>query len=414
MASKKTTSAEGVVIGVIGHVDHGKTTLLEALTGKWADEHSEELKRGITIRLGYASRTIHKCPKCAGAQAYQTTSKCLKHGTNNKEVRTFYFIDAPGHETLMATMLSGAAIIDGAILVISANEKCPQPQTREHLMALEILGLKKIIIVQNKIDLVSEEQAKKNHEEIKKFVKGTVAENAPIIPVSAQHRVNIDALLKAMIEVFTPVERDLTSDPVFLVARSFDVNKPGTPITELKGGVFGGILKKGVIKKKDEITVLPGVKEIVNNQETWTPLKTVVEELSINTTKVNNIQPGVSAGIRTSLDPSLTRADSLAGSVVCLRGKETRVHHELKLKVRLLERVVGTEQELKTEPLKTNETLMINAWTTKTLGVITSIKKDELNIKLRTPVCIETGERIALSKRVNNRWRLIGMGEVLD
>ena len=81
---------------------------------------------------------------------------------NTKPVRKVSFVDAPGHETLMATMLSGAAIMDGAILIIAANEKCPQPQTEEHLMALNIMGIKNIVIVQNKIDLVSEEQALKN------------------------------------------------------------------------------------------------------------------------------------------------------------------------------------------------------------------------------------------------------------
>ncbi|MCK5261591.1 MAG: GTP-binding protein, partial [Thermoplasmatales archaeon] len=145
-----------VNIGMIGHVDHGKTTLTQRLTGKWTDEHSEELKRGISIRLGYADAAFYKCPNCDEPQCYTTNKTCPHCNSPCELLRVVSFVDAPGHETLMATMLSGAAIMDGAVLVIAANEQCPQPQTREHLTALEIAGTKNIVIVQNKIDLVSE------------------------------------------------------------------------------------------------------------------------------------------------------------------------------------------------------------------------------------------------------------------
>ena len=140
-------------IGMIGHVDHGKTTLTKALSGEWADRHSEEVKRGISIRLGYADVAFYKCPNCEGSAAYGTSAKCPKCGSDTQYLQSVSFVDAPGHETLMATMLSGAALMDGAILLVAANEKCPQPQTKEHLMALSIIGIEKIIIVQNKIEI---------------------------------------------------------------------------------------------------------------------------------------------------------------------------------------------------------------------------------------------------------------------
>ena len=154
------TEIPEINVGVVGHIDHGKTTLLSRLTGKFTDTHSEELKRGITIKLGYADATIFKDGK-----TFNTQSK----GT---PVRYISFIDAPGHEMLMATMLSGAAIIDAAILVIAANEGI-KPQTKEHFIALQAKGIQEIIIVQNKIDLVSKEQAQKSYKEIKEFIKGT-------------------------------------------------------------------------------------------------------------------------------------------------------------------------------------------------------------------------------------------------
>src|SRR3989344_5728289 len=138
-----------VNIGLIGHVDHGKTTLTERLSGKWTETHSEELKKGITIRLGYADTTLYKCPKCKDPDCYLTTKKCSNCNSDCTVLRKISFVDAPGHETLMATMLSGAAIMDGAILLVAANEDCPQPQTKEHLMALNIIGIKNIVIAQS-------------------------------------------------------------------------------------------------------------------------------------------------------------------------------------------------------------------------------------------------------------------------
>ncbi|MDD3978111.1 MAG: translation initiation factor IF-2 subunit gamma, partial [Methanomicrobium sp.] len=196
-----------VNIGLVGHVDHGKTTLVSGITGQWTDRHSEEIKRGISIRLGYADATIYKCTDCEGQESYSTTEECKNCGGKCEPYRTISFVDAPGHETLMATMLSGSALMDGAMLVIAANEKCPQPQTKEHLMALELVGIKNIIIVQNKIDVVSQEQALAHYKQIKKFVKGTIAENAPVIPVSAQKGINIGALLSAIDEYIPSPKR---------------------------------------------------------------------------------------------------------------------------------------------------------------------------------------------------------------
>ncbi len=113
-------------VGIIGHIDHGKTTLLQQLSGKWADTHSEELKRGITIKLGYADAIIKE----------DNGVLTVKKDSKGKPVRYVTFVDAPGHEMLMATMLSGAAIMDAAILVIAANEGI-KPQTQEHLVALK-------------------------------------------------------------------------------------------------------------------------------------------------------------------------------------------------------------------------------------------------------------------------------------
>ncbi len=221
---KSVVSAQPEVnIGMVGHVDHGKTTLTEALTGKWTDTHSEEIRRGITIRLGYADAVFYKCSKCPEPEAFSTSEVCHSCKSRTFPVRKVSLVDAPGHESLMATMLSGAAIMDGALLLVAANEPCPQPQTREHLTALQIIGVKNVVIVQNKIDLVSAEDALKNYEDIRAFVKGTPFEESPVIPISAQQRVNIDALIAAIQSQMPTPQRDADTSPLMFVARSFDI-----------------------------------------------------------------------------------------------------------------------------------------------------------------------------------------------
>ncbi|MBW9221782.1 translation initiation factor IF-2 subunit gamma [Methanothermococcus sp. SCGC AD-155-C09] len=397
-------------IGMVGHVDHGKTSLTKQLTGVWTDTHSEELKRGITIRLGYADCEIRKCPKCPEPDAYTVNSKCPKCGTRTKILRKVSFVDAPGHETLMATMLSGASLMDGAILVIAANEECPQPQTKEHLMALDALGIKNIIIVQNKIDLVSEERAKENYEQIKEFVKGTVAENAPIIPVSAHHGANIDVLLNAIQDLIPTPERDPNLPARMYVARSFDINKPGCEIKDLKGGVIGGSIIQGMLEVGREIEIKPGLKVTEGNKTYWEPIITKITSLGVGGSKVKKAFPGGLVGVGTELDPALTKSDALSGSVAGEPGTLPETLDRFTMKVKLLERVVGTKEEIKIEPLRSNEVLMLNIGTATTVGIILSAREDIADIKLKLPVCADKGDRVALSRRISSRWRLIGYG----
>ena len=207
----------------------------------------------------------------------KTTQSNLYCETCNSEaefVRAISFVDAPGHEALMATMLSGAAIMDGAILVIAADEPCPQPQTREHLAAAEVSGIKNMIIVQNKIDIVDGKRAQESYKEIKNFVKGTVAENAPIIPISAQRGINIDVLLTAIQTIIPTPKRDETKPPLMYIIRSFDVNKPGTTIESLEGGIIGGTIAQGKFAVGEELEIRPGISVEREGKTVYDPLVT--------------------------------------------------------------------------------------------------------------------------------------------
>lgn len=399
----KTVQAQPEVnIGLIGHVDHGKTTLTKALSGKWTDEHSEELKRGISIKLGYADTVFYQ-----GDEGYSTVEKDL---TNPKLLRRVSFVDAPGHETLMATMLSGAALMDGALLMVAANEQCPQPQTKEHLMALDVVGAKNIVIVQNKIDLVSQEQAIANYKQIKEFVKGTVAENAPIIPISAHHTVNISALIEAIEATIPTPERKDGEDPVLLIARSFDINKPGTGPKKIRGGVIGGSLLRGNIKVGDQIQILPGAKIEKDGKTAYQTLTTKITSLFIGTESVKEAGPGGLIAIGTELDPAATKADALVGRVLGLDGKVPVATNRISMDIQLLDRVVGTSDDQAVEPLKVKEPLMLNVGTATTVGLVMNVAKNQATCVLKLPVASEAGSRVALSRRVGGRWRLIGYG----
>lgn len=393
-------------IGLIGHVDHGKTTLTKSLSGIWTDKHSEEIKRGISIRLGYADCSFYKCPSCKGSESYCTSEKCPKCDAKAEFLRRVSFVDSPGHETLMATMLSGAAIMDGALLVIAANESCPQPQTAEHLMALEILGVKNIVIAQNKIDLVSNEEAKENHNQIKEFIKGTVAENSLIIPIAAHYNANIDALIQAIEEKIPTPERDSKKDFRMMIARSFDINKPGAKPKEIKGGIIGGSLVHGKLKLGDEIELSPGVKK----KNVYRSIKTEIVSLSAGDSQLKDANPGGLIAIGTKLDPSLTKSDNLSGNVIGKPGTLPEARSKLTLKVNLMKRLIGSKDEINIVPLQKNEALMLSAGSAVTVGIVTDPKKGRMELKL--PVCAEENDLVAISRRFGARWRLIGYGTI--
>ncbi len=408
--SKASPRQPEINIGTMGHVDHGKTTLVQALTGLWVSRHSEELKRGITIKLGYADMPLYKCPNCEPPKNYSNQPVCPNCNSKTVFVRAVSFVDAPGHEALMATMLSGAAIMDAALLVIAADEPCPQPQTREHLAAADAIGIKNIVIVQNKIDIVDEKRAHKSYDEIKSFVKGTVAEDAPIIPISAQRKVNVDILLQAMEQFMPTPKRDETKPPLMYIVRSFDINKPGTQIEELEGGIIGGTIIQGKFVVGDELEIRPGPLSEKDNRNNYNPLSSEIVSLQAGGRDVKEAHCGGLVGVGTLLDPSCSKADGLTGNIAGKVGTLPPTSSELTMETQILERAVGTKELTKIEDVSMNETLLLHVGAAITVGKVSSIRKGMVLVKLTRPVCTQTGSRIALSRKIAGRWRLIGYG----
>lgn len=397
-------------IGTLGHVDNGKSTLVQALTGVWTARHSEELRRGITIKIGYADAFIYKCPKCHSPSNYTTQTKCPNCGSETKFVRAVSFVDCPGHHSLMVTMLSGSSLMDGALFVLASSAKCPQAQDREHLLAAESVGIKNLIIVQNKIDVVTKERAIENHKEIRAFVKGTIAEEAPIVPISAQHGTNIDVLLSEIEERIPTPKRNLAASARAYVLRSFEVNKPGTEVDDLVGGVIGGSIIEGAFKLGDQIEIRPGIVVQEGGKSRYERLVTTVRSLNVSRGSVEEAKSGGLVGIGTDLDPSLTKSDGLVGSVAGKVDTLPETLGNITLDVKLFAKVVGTELAVPVDKIRTNEALVLNVGTTVTSGIVTSAREDVADVGLKKPICAESGSKVAISRRIADSWRLIGFG----
>lgn len=410
MAGKKGASAGAKVksvtqpvvnIGMIGHVDHGKTSLTKALTGKWTDTHSEELKRGISIRLGYADAEFYKCSECKGGEAFSPVEKCPNCGKKGKLQRKVSFIDAPGHETLMMTMLSGAALMQGAVLVIAANEKCPQPRTSEHLMALSIAGVKEIVVAQNKVDLVSKDKAVENYKQIQGFLKEFGYENAAIIPTAANFGTNLDLLIEAVEEKIDTPKFDNSKPLKMFVVRSFDINKPGAKARELVGGVLGGSIIQGELRKGAEIEIVPGI--------AGEKMKAKCVSLSVADGELESAVPGGLIAVGTELDPSVARNDRLRGQMVAKPGVMPEATTKMVSEVHKVKRMLRE----KVEDIKTNEPVVITVGTMTVLGnVVKKLKGDDYEFELKARVSVEKGQKVAISKKEQAQWRLVAYGVV--
>jgi len=436
-------------IGTIGHVAHGKSTVVKAISGVQTVRFKNELERNITIKLGYANAKIYKGDPLPEGETKEGeangggggddddekqkggfyTSRGSSHPdtfTDEKTGVTYHlrrhvsFVDCPGHDILMATMLNGAAVMDAALLLVAGNETCPQPQTSEHLAAVEIMRLQNIIILQNKVDLVKPDAALAQHDQIRKFVAGTVADSAPVIPISAVLKYNIDVVCEYLVHKVPVPLRDFTSVPRMIVIRSFDVNKPGQDVADLQGGVAGGSILQGVLRVNDEIEVRPGIVTKSTDGDGTMRCSPIYSRVSSLFAENNHLQfavPGGLIGVGTRIDPTLTRADRLVGQVLGLRGQLPDVFAEIEISYYLLRRLLGVKtsdggKQAKVQKLSRAEILMVNIGSTATGGKVQAVKGDLAKIALTQPVCTKEGEKIALSRRVDKHWRLIGWGQI--
>lgn len=379
MLSKKPT----LNVGTIGSVSQGKSTLVKALTGTSTQKFKQEKVRNITIKLGYANAKIYK--------QISDSSFTSTFNENSSLVKHFSFVDCPGHDAYMSAMISGSSIMDAVIMIIAANEPCPQLQTKEHLKAIQVISdkinPKNLLIVQNKIDLVTRDQAIENYKQIIKFVKGTFMEGVPIIPICAVLGYNMDKVCKHISNF--EEQKDEKNGSTMSVIRSFDINIPNIDVKDLKGGVLGGTVLNGQFSVDDEIIIKPQM------------IKTTIRSLRSEKDVLKTIDKGGLIAIGTDLDPSLTSQDKLIGSVV-EKVSDQRWEVFSKMKVSF------TYFKSSEIVLDEKEKVVINVGSGKVAAKIKT-KGDNLIIKTDKPICSKLGEMISILK--NNE--LVGYGIII-
>lgn len=418
-----------VNIAFIGSVAHGKTTLVEKLSSIDTRRYAVESKKGYSVKIGYANFLLYGCPKCESPYCFQSRRfpeknekdrLCSIHQDTEMELLShFSVIDCPGHSALSSVMMSGAGCVDGAILVIAANESCPQSQTQEHLAVADLAGLEIIAVVQNKMDLCNDYVG--HYDQIKEFVQGTVAEPANIIPSICRPDIT-----KGVNEVCQELARfalhhtiqkasellvgQIELNPLrMLLVRSFDFNKPGLDdSSQLIGGGLGGPIVSGEMKIGMIYEARPGRIVAENNEKRFMPLVFRIDTLK-TPKSVNYAVKGGNIGVGTSLDPSLTRNDGMAGQIVGTVGTLPNVYGIIE----------GRYFVMKGKKLQEGDLVRITISTQTSDGVVKKTKKDKkirkLLVMLKRPVCCEPNEPFSImTKDESGTFHLIAKGEVLD
>merc|ERR1712194_18894 len=392
-----------------------------------------ELERNITIKLGYANAKIYRCthPECYRPGSYASYGSatedeppCVHCPGKMELLRHVSFVDCPGHEVLMETMLNGAAVMDRALLLIAGNEPCPQPQTSEHLAAAEIMQLEHLMVLQNKVELVKPDGARNQHKEIKNFVQGSCAEDAPILPISAVNGYNVDVVAQYLCTYVPVPPRAFVCSPQMVVIRSFDVNKPGEEVKDLKGGAVGGSIQKGVFRVGMDIELRPGL--VTKKSDGTQRVKSLKSKIQVLRSEANDLQyavPGGLIAVGTKLDPTLTRQNGGVGWVLGVSGSMPSVFLEIDIRYYKMNRLVGVKESkdgdksvsTKVKKLSSGEILQINVGSTSVSGKVTTLgsgKDDSCKILLGSPVCAAIGDKVAISRRIERTWRLIAWGTI--
>ncbi len=398
------------LVGTLGHVSEGKSTLVRALTGVKTQRHAKEQERNITIHLGYAN-----CKVWQNTETGDLHAGASPPTAGSWEITAHLsWVDCPGHEAYLATMLGGASVMDSAVLIIAANQEViPQPQTLEHLLAAELMGLERMAILQNKLDLLTQTEAERKCDVISAFVSDTIAATAPVFPASAQHGWGVDRVLDWALAL-PPPERDLGAAARLTCVRSFDVNRPArfdAATTQLAGAVIGGTLDRGVLAVGDWLEVRPGIlRRGANGGICAQPLFTRVRGLRCESTELPYAIPGSLIAIATDLDPGLSSANGMIGQRVGVPGTLPPIVGQITVRLHKLKR---EEHAFGKHHVGDTVRICSNVMTTEATIIEVDDKK-RLVLALKRPLCLGVGERVGIlrfNKKVD-RELIEGAGEV--
>lgn len=404
------------IIGLVGSVSNGKTTLVERLSGVNTKKHSSEQKEGRTVKLGYANLLLWKCTKCnciysTGQKA--SKQECEKCGETCNIDFELSLVDAPGHSAFIKTMIRGSSVMEAAIVVTDVKQIPHQHQTLEHLAILEILGVRKVLVIQNKCDLVSRDECKSHYEELKQQFKSTVAENAPVVPVCAQRGMNIEVVVSQLYRMcnelssLSPPSTTLNDVSGFAIIRSFDINRPDTEIDNLKGGVIGGCLfGQTPLNVDDVVEIRPG---IVRADQSYTPLKTKIKTVFSEQKSVPQCEFGGLFALGTTLDPTVTKSDRIVGCVAGYPQQLPPVVRITDIKVTY----VTLDSSEKTSKLNEGEFYYFMWGNLVVRGKPTKLTKTQFRIEYEHPICNYMKTCIIYGKKSTQSTSLIGFGIIL-
>ncbi len=388
------------VCGALGRVANGKSTLISKITGMVLMKYKEELEKQKTIKLGYANAKIYFCDNCPKPICYQiNNTECDYCGKKLILKLHLSFVDSPGHNDYQTTALSGAASMDSCLLVMSAD--CTQdPETNEHFKTVKILELTNTIGIHNKIDTVTIGKAFDHFEIIK-----SKYDLRYVVPISAQHGFGLNYLYQIMIETIPrPINTEFIKrilKPLKVsVIRSFDINKQGTNVKDLKGGVVGGTISRGVLKIGDIVKIIPG---LFSDDGRNLPLQARITNLRTGETNLEKAYPGGLIGIGLSLDPILAKEDKLVGNFIVGPDDETNKFFKIC--------TINYSEYDPEDPEKIQPNIIYNCMigSTKRLIKILKLNKNSHELKFMANLIMvgEIGDRVIITTR-ENKIKLCG------
>lgn len=417
-------------IGTIGSVSHGKSTTVHRISGTKTQRTQKEIEHQATIRLGYANVKLYQCPVSGEIISLSNSSKApisKETGEPMVLIKNLSFVDCPGHEAYMATMMNGTAVMDSAILIIASNDPIfPQDQTSEHLTAITNTDIENIVCLQNKLDLVTRDEATKHHRKLRKYLDTIErTRDCKILPVSAQRNQNIDAVYNYLAYQVEEPKRDYNQKPRMTVVRTFDINHPDTSLKMIKGGVVGGTISRGVFEIGDVVEIRPGI--YMKDQQGnifCSPLITRIESLKSEDTELERAVAGGLIGVGLSIDPFFTHSDHLIGQTMGLVGHVPKIYKQITVRYRHIGMIEQMSKLDSSEPVR----VVVNSLNIEAFKVDVdeesekhSKKKNKKNkgekgkeekkiktitFKLDKPVALDDGEILTVMRKYQGRYRV--------
>lgn len=396
-------------VGMLGSVSDGKSTCVLSTTGVKTQRHSKEQTRNITIKPGYANMKIWS----DGSLLYSSGSKEKNFevdGTECELVNHLSFVDCPGHHELILTMLGSVRLMDAGVFVVSAAEPIEKkPQLIQHLAAVKIAGITNIIVCLNKLDLVDIETAKERYQELIRLLRKFDITPKAIIPTSFNKKIGINWLLEEIMTHFKIERESSDKNTEFLATRSFDVNKPGSDWSDIKGGVLGGSLLNGKLKVGDKIEIRPGICGKKGDGKLISqPIISEILSLETDNKQLDEIGPGGLIGVGTTIDPYYCKDDQLSGNIIGLVGKLPSVYEEIKLKYSIIDDFGGSWKP------KVNDNIFLQIGTLSINSTITEFSKKNFSVKLSRPACIDSDSMIMISRKEEGIMKIVAMGSLIS